>query len=206
LYTSRFAAVGAEATGIDFSIRSISFAEEQAAKNGLRINYVAGNYLEAAPDGPFDLITMIYCDFCALNPAQRASLLASWRGILADDGRILLDVFSAKAHEGREEGVEFAPNLMGGFWSPSPYAGFRHTWKYDEAEVVLDKYDIIEAHREWSVFNWLQYFDEKALSREIEEAGLRILGTYGDVAGAPVAPDGEIIACVIGKKTSGLRE
>jgi SAM-dependent methyltransferase len=206
LYASRFATAGADVTGIDFSSRSIWYAREQAVKNGLEIRYETENYLERIPEGPFDLITQIYCDFCALNPSQRASLLTSWRSILADDGRILMDVFSQKAYGNRTEDREYAPSLMGGFWSPNPYVGFRHTWKYDEASIVLDKYDIIEADREWAVFNWLQYFDEDGLAAEIEEAGLQILGTYGDVAGVPASPESETLAFVIGKKTPVLRE
>ncbi len=199
LYTSRFAASGAEVTGIDFSSRSIAYASKKAAADGLGINYILGNYLETVPEGSFDLITQIYCDFCALSPDRRADLLSSWRSILADDGRILLDVFTAPAYRDRSEGLEYAPNFMDGFWSPNDYFGFRHTWKYEELGVVLDKYDFFESDRTWSVFNWLQYFEKEALTAEIEAAGLKVLGTYGDVAGAPVSEDGGILAVVIGK-------
>ena len=199
LYASRFAAAGAEVTGIDFSRRSLAYAAESAAAEGLSIDYVLGDYLEADLPGPFDLITLIYCDFCPLSPDRRASLLAKWRDLLADGGRILFDVFSMEAFRGREEGREFAPNMMGGFWSPNDYIGFRNTWKYGNLGVVLDKYDIVEEGRTWSVFNWLQYFSEESLTAEAEAAGLSVLSTYGDVSGASSEPGGETIAAVLGK-------
>ena len=45
LYTSRFARMGANVTGIDFSERSIQYATDLAAKEGLAISYILEDYL-----------------------------------------------------------------------------------------------------------------------------------------------------------------
>jgi SAM-dependent methyltransferase len=70
LYTSRFARLGAEVSGVDFSSRSIEYAREQARREGLDVTYMEADYLGLQPDGPFDLVTMIMCDFCALSPSN----------------------------------------------------------------------------------------------------------------------------------------
>ncbi len=71
LYATKLAQRQADVSGIDFSKRSLQYAKETAAKEGLSINYVNKNYLEYETDDRFNLILMIMCDFCALSPVQR---------------------------------------------------------------------------------------------------------------------------------------
>ncbi len=183
LYTSQFAATGARVVGVDFSERSIRYAREAAARDRLEIEYVNQNYLEFETDNRFDLITMIYCDYCALSPEQRRKLLALCRRHLAEGGSFLLDVFSMAAYDGREETVTYGKNFMGGFWSPDDYFCFLNTIKYGPEKVILDKYTVIEPSHTWEIFNWLQYFSADSLRREFEESGWRVAEQYANVAG-----------------------
>ncbi len=197
LYSTRFAAAGTTVTGIDFSRRSITHARAEAERRGLPIDYVLGDYLEFDTETRFDLITLVYCDLCALSPGQRRQLLTSFRRLLADGGSILLDVFTEVAFAKRVEASSHEHRLMGGFWASGDYWGFSNTFKYDEARVVLDKYDIVEPHRMRTVYNWLQYFSIEALDAEIEQCELRVVGRHGDVAGAPATDDADVMAVVL---------
>ena len=96
LYTTRLAERGAIVTGIDFSARSIRYAREVAEQRGLDINYLHQNYLELEIKERFDLITMIFCDYCALSPWQRKTLLKIFHKCLLPQGAVLLDVHSLK--------------------------------------------------------------------------------------------------------------
>ncbi len=183
LYTSRFARLGAEVFGIDFSSRSIAYAREFAAQNGLEISYTEADYLEYQPEGEFDLITMIMCDYCALSPTQRAAMLVKFNELLLDGGRIVLDVYSLNAFADKKEESIYEKNQLNGFWSAEPYYGFVSSFKYDQEMVSLDKYTIIERNRQREVFNWLQYFTLESLEQEASAAGLEIDEVYGDVAG-----------------------
>ncbi len=185
LYGARLAKCGANVTGIDFSKRSIEYAQEIAARKRLNIHYVNQNYLEYETDDRFDLVLMIMCDFCALSPRQRKGLLSTFHTILKPSGSVLLDVYSLSAFEKREEAATYAVNQLNGFWSPNTYYGFLNTFKYDAEKVVLDKYTIIECERTRQVFNWLQYFAPVDLEREFKEAGFCVKGFYSDVAGTP---------------------
>tara|TARA_B100000609_G_C17203809_1_gene429716 strand:+ start:160 stop:999 length:840 start_codon:yes stop_codon:yes gene_type:complete len=196
LYTTRFAKLGAEVTGIDFSQRSINYAKKTAAEENLSINYVLSNYLEFASSEKFDLITMIYCDFCALSPEQRGRLLRIFRDILADGGAVALDVFSLNAFAKREEVSIFERNQLNGFWSPNDYYCFLKTTKYDEAKVVLDKYSIVDPNRTFHVYNWLQYFSVEALMQEFSDNGLKVIEKYSDIAGTTFYPDSDEMAVI----------
>jgi cyclopropane fatty-acyl-phospholipid synthase-like methyltransferase len=185
LYTHRIARHGVEVTGIDFSSRSIEYARSQARQANLRITYIEADYLGFEPDGTFDLVTLIMCDFCALSPEQRQQLLAKFRRILSDRGRIVLDVYSMTAFAERQDGLVVEKNQLNGFWSVNPYYGFVASFKYDDEKVGLDKYTIVEQGRQRQVYNWLQYFTPESLEREAEAAGLQVTELLGDVAGNP---------------------
>lgn len=199
LYSTQFAKTGAEVTGIDFSKRSIQYAKKTAKATNLNIDYIQQNYLEYTADKKFDLITMIYCDFCALSPKQRKKLFGQFSKCLNDDGFILLDVFSMDAFAQREETAILKHLLHDGFWSAKNYYGFMNTYRYQEEKVVLDKYTIIEKSKTWEVYNWLQYYSLESLKKEFEENGLCIHEYYSDVRGTSYKPDSSEIAIVASK-------
>jgi len=198
LYATRLARRRADVTGIDFSERSIQYAQQVAAKEGLSIHYANQNYLEFETVNRFDLILMIMCDFCALSPAQRGKMLSKFQAIIKPGGSVLLDVYSLKAFGRRQETAIYEANLLDGFWSPDKYYGFLNTFKYDGENVVLDKYTIIEPARTRTVYNWLQYFSPEAIEKEFAECGFAIEGLFSDVAGSQFDADAEEFAVVAG--------
>jgi 2-polyprenyl-3-methyl-5-hydroxy-6-metoxy-1,4-benzoquinol methylase len=199
LYTTKLAKKQAQVTGIDFSQRSIQYAQQLANNQNLPIEYVNQNYLTFQTDKRFDLIIMIMCDFCALSPTQRKAMLSKFHSILKPNGSVLLDVYSLKGFEQREEIALYALNQLNGFWSANKYYGFLNTFKYEQEKVVLDKYTLIEAERTRTVYNWLQYFSPQALEREFIECGFTIEQFYSDVAGSPFDSETQEFAIVAKK-------
>ncbi len=199
LYASELAKSGVSVAGIDFSKRSIEYARDFAEKNGLEINYVDQNYLDYETDERFDLIIMIMCDLCALSPDQRSTLLKKFHKLLTDDGTVLLDVYSLKAFESREEIAVYERDQLYGFWSPDMYYGFLNTFKYDEEKVVLDKYTVIEKNRTRTIYNWLQYFSPESLRKEFKSCGFEVEKLYADVAGMEYSENGNEFAAAAKK-------
>ncbi len=200
LYTSALAKNGVKVTGIDFSEHSIDYARNVAREEALTINYVHQNYLEYKSEEKYDLITMIMCDFSALSPVQRMTLLEKFHALLNDNGAILLDVYSLRGFESREENAMYAHRQLNGFWSPNDYYGFVNTFKYDVEKVVLDKYTIVEEQGTQIVYNWLQYFSVGMLREAFEAAGFTITAVYRDVAGSPYSDEHTEFAIVAVKQ------
>ncbi len=196
LYASRLARTGAGITGIDFSRRSIQHAQDTAAKEDLDINYVNLNYLEFDTQDRFDLIIMIMCDYCALSPTQRKTMLAKFHKLLKPEGAVLLDVYSLNAFNNRKENVLYQANLLDGFWSPDKYYGFLNTFKYEDEKVMLDKFTILEADRRRTIYNWLQYFSPESLKEEFAENGFAIEEYFSNVAGDPFDPKNDEFAII----------
>jgi len=115
LYATRLAKRQADITGIDFSKRSIQYAQEVLTRNGRSIHYVNQNYLEFETDDRFHLILMIMCDFCALSPIQRKKMLSKFYTFLKPGGFVLLDVYSLAAFDEREEIAMYEANLLNRF-------------------------------------------------------------------------------------------
>ncbi len=95
-YATRLAENRVDVTGIDFSETFIRHAKEVAKQKGLDINYVQQNYLEFETEEQFDLITLLLCDFCALSPLQRKTMLEKFYKLLNPGGSVLVDVYSAQ--------------------------------------------------------------------------------------------------------------
>jgi SAM-dependent methyltransferase len=196
LYTTPLAQRGAAVTGVDLSERSIAHARQTAREKSLSIDYVLANYLDFATDKRFDLITMIYCDFCVLSPAQRKTLLAKFRTFLAPEGAVLLDVFSVDWFAGIEETQTFEYSQRDGFWSADPHYVFLNRFKYEPEKVFLDKYSIFERSRTREIYNWLQCYDLASLKQEFRDNGFEIVEHFSNVAGDAYQPGSTEIAVV----------
>jgi 2-polyprenyl-3-methyl-5-hydroxy-6-metoxy-1,4-benzoquinol methylase len=194
-YATRLAEKGADVTGIDFSETFIQHAKEVAKQKGLVINYVQQNYLEFETEERFDLITLLLCDFCALSPSQRKTILKKFYKFLKPDSSVLIDVYSMNAFNQRKETETYEHSCLDSFWSPENYYCFQNTFKYNEEKVILDKYTIIEEKRTRVIYNWLQYYTEDSLRKEFEENGFTVEGFYSDVTGTAISPESlEIVA------------
>ncbi len=196
LYASRLAQRGAQVTGIDFSPRSIAYAREKAKELDLEIDYIHQDYLDFTTDKRFDVVLMIFCDLCALSPAQRGSMLKKYRSILNPGGCIVLDVGSLVAFDQLAEGSSCERILEKGFWSAQPYYCFQNSFKYEAEKVFLDKYTIVERDRIRTVYNWLQYYSVESLTAEFHEHGLDIIEVYDDVAGSPFTGEAKEFAVI----------
>lgn len=188
LYASRFANAGALVTGVDFSPRSIAYAKGAAVKDGLDISYECRDYLEFRTDRRFELITMIFCDFCALSPESRATMLSKFSDLLADGGSVLMDVFTLNFMDTFSESMNLEYSAGNGFWSANPYYVFENTFKYKLEGIYLGKHTVIEQSRTREIYNWLQCYTPESLAAEFAAAGLKISATYANVAGDPYDP------------------
>ena len=199
LYTKRFAEAGAEVTGVDFSRNSIEYARRSSDEAGLKIDYVLQNYLDFTTEKKFDLITMIFCDFCPLNPKQRRVLLDKFHDLLKDDGAVLMDVLTLKHVESAAESSALESSPEGGFWSAEPYILLTNNFVYPSDNLTLGKHTIIEKNRTREIYNWLQCFSRESIEAEFRAAGLKVAELYADVGGSPLTEDSPQMAVVARK-------
>jgi len=198
LYAQRFSDKGAAVTGVDFSTRSLEYADLKARENEQPIRYIHADYLlDDLPTG-FDIVTLIYTDLCVLSPEQRTILLGRMREMLNPDGRIVIDVAGMGLLTGKEECTVIDNQLMNGFWAKGDYVGIQRSFVYPDERLSLDRYLIVEPNETWQIFNWFQHYTPESLQAELHHAGLSVVQMLGDLTGKPLEPGGDFIGVIAG--------
>jgi SAM-dependent methyltransferase len=198
IYAELFDAAGYTVTGVDFSRRSIEYAQKSARATRRPITYRYGDYLMLDYNNQFDLVTMINCDFGALSTENRANLLSKIHAALNAKGLFIFDVFTPSKFADFTEGRRWEYALSG-FWSAAPYLALNTHYRYDEAHTFLRQHIIITDQTAACTNLWDHAFTESELKKDLNHAGFHIRGVYGDIAGSPAALDGEII-CIVAEK------
>lgn len=202
LYTTRFAEKGALVAGIDFSKNSIDYAKKTAKEKNLNIEYFLEDYLKFTPNKKFDLVCIIFCDFCALNPEQRKVLLKKFYDCLEEGGSILLDACTLPFYDLEKEQSFYEHSPGDGFWSKKPCYIFNNTFKYDLEKLVLRKFTIIEETKIRESYNWLQCYDLQSITAELAAHGFDATEHYSNVAG-DVYQDNSPEIALVAKKRAG---
>ena len=196
LYAQRFSNKGADVTGVDFSARSLEYADLKAKENDQLIHYIHADYLSDDLPTGFDIVTLIYTDLCVLSPEQRTILLGRMREMLNPDGQIVIDVAGMGLLTGKEECIRIEDCLMDGFWAEGDYVGIQRTFVYSEEHLSLDRYLIIEPNETWQIFNWMQHFTPESLQAELCHAGFAVVKMVGELTGKPLKIGGDFIGVI----------
>lgn len=194
LYANRLAARGVQVLGIDVSSRSLEFAREVARSRSLPASFRQGNYLTCELGSGHDAAILIYEDYCALSPDQRATLLSRVRAALRPGGRFAFDVTAVPRFSQYTDVATSEPNLMDGFWAEAPYIGTHETWTYPDLRLVLDRYLIETTTGTRCFWNWMHCLAPQEVAAELAGAGFEDPEYFGDVAGARFDPEATTFA------------
>jgi SAM-dependent methyltransferase len=199
LYAARLAARGLRVTGVDFSRRSIDYAEAAAHREHLEIAYRCQDYLTLDEHQRYDVALLIYGDYCVLAPAQRTRLLQNVHRALRPHGRFVLDV-STRVHRARQTRSNQWYAASAGFWRPGPHLVLEQGFDYPAAAIYLDQYIVVEPGSALSVYrNWYQDYTADSISAELTAHCFAVRSLWDDLAGASLSESGEWIAVVAEK-------
>lgn len=196
LYARRMAGYGAEVTGVDFSAGSLEYARSRDSQS---ISYLEADYLQDDLPGGFDIVVLIYFDYCAVSPELRTALLGKIHQMLNPGGHLVLDLAGTGMYERAEEHIYLEQGLMDGFWAPSDYVGIQKTDRYPDDLVTLDRYVIIEPGETWQIFNWMQYFTPESATAELNDAGFMVKAMTAGLEGEPLEEGSDAIGVIAEK-------
>ncbi|MDO5496053.1 MAG: class I SAM-dependent methyltransferase [bacterium] len=195
LYALRLARRGIHVTGVDVSQRSLEHARTAATSEDLPIHLIRGSYLDTDLGTGHHAALLIFEEYSALSPSQRALLLGRVREALRPGGTFLSDVTAAPRFD--DDATPFrreSPNLGDGFWAEPPYHGIHERFTYREPRLILDRYRIERDGRTREYWNWMHCLTPDQVEHELARAGFAVGGLYGDVAGAPYDPTSHTFA------------
>ncbi|MFP4114918.1 MAG: class I SAM-dependent methyltransferase [Spirochaetota bacterium] len=194
LYAEQFAARGFAVTAIDFSSVSIGHAKKQARKQGLAIDYRCEDFTKASLEGPYQIATVIYGEFCTLSEDERALLLRRLRENLAPGGLLVLDVFTEAYDQRHRSCDEWYVSTKDGFWQADSHLVLLQHFHYDAEAASVARYTIVDekgSYRQFSV--WWRHYDEAGIVALLEREGFAVEQLYGSLWGDPIDPQGEWI-------------
>lgn len=142
LYVKEFAKTGAKVLGVDLSSRSVNYANENIKPAFTNVNFIEMNYLDLNFHASFDLATLIFYDFCALNTDDQKRLLSRVHQGLKDNGFLIFDVVSDNWKTSSSTNITICE--AGGFWSPDPYIEIKNTFCYEDPKTEGVQYTIID--------------------------------------------------------------
>lgn len=200
IYAEQFCKAGYRVTGMDISTRSIDYAKKSAQEKKLPIEYFYQNFLTMDFKEKFDLVTLIYFDFCVNSPEDRAKTLQNVRAALKPGGLLIIELTKPKYFEGQKEYQkwEYAES---GFFCGEPHLRLESFYIYGEDSTFLNQ-SIIVAEHEMKSFNiWHHAFTKNEFENDLNAAGLAAKSVYGNMMGAEFNENGKEM-CFVAMKGS----
>lgn len=195
LYTKRLSDAGYDVTGMDYSKRSIAYAEEHDTKT----KYIFKNYLEMDYTEAFDVITLIYCDYAALIPDERKTLLSKIHRALKPNGLFIFDVFTEQTFNGKSDHTSWSYHEKGGFWSDNPHLCLEAEYYFKNNTVKVYKTIVITENGLHEYLIWDTVFTKHTLLNEVTPLGFQMHSIYDDVCGSPYTGEADTLCLVLKK-------
>lgn len=200
LYTSKLHEMGYKMTGIDYSKRSLKYAQDQSVLKKQSIKYTYMNYLDLDFDQAFDLVVLIYCDFGVLDYGQRKLLLSKIHGALKPGGRLVFDVWTPQHEELQKSYKNWFVHKDQGFWLDKPHMELVIKKYLQDSQVSLKQHIIIDEDENMNVYNlWEQCYTQDTLTALVGDLGFELESLTGDLTGKIYSKDCDTIAMVVRK-------
>lgn len=182
LYTKRFSDLGLNVTGVDYSQHSIDYAKS----NDPNSTYQCQNYVDLdLPDESFNVVTMIYGDFCVLSNEERDHLLAKVHQLLKPNGYFIFDVTQPQMHQYLDNFNQWSIAADGGFWQAEPYLVLEQGFTY-AGDVRMQQYVVISEDGTHTTYrNWYHDYTQATLSPILDSFEYNQVTFYGDLTGTP---------------------
>lgn len=181
LYSELLAKNGHSVIGVDYSESSIQYATRQAKEKKLNIEYLKKNYLDLDFDNQFDLIILIYLDFCVLLPEEREKVLENIYRALKKGGLFICDVVNERNIDKKTISQSWEVQETG-FWRSTPYIALTNGYHYPEAKVLANHHIIIGENDTIDTYIfWSHYYEKDDLIQILESNGFKGVTDYENI-------------------------
>jgi len=199
LYAAQFAKKGLQVTGIDFSSNSIEYAKKHAQEHQLDLDYQVQNYLTLNLSKKYDVVCLIYGDFCTFSLEQRKLILENVQNVLKPGGYFVFDV-TTREHRKQYGNKNNWYAAKDGFWKAGVHLVLEEGFDYPEHLIYLDQYVVIDEEHNLHIYrNWFQDYDPQLITTELTQNGFLLNGYWNDLSGSPYREDTQWIGVVAQK-------
>ena len=190
IYAEEFHKAGYQVTGMDISERSINYARNSAHEKNLPITYYHQNFFTLDLVKQFDLVTLIYFDFCVNSTEDRSKTLKNIHAALKPGGLLIIELTMPQYFADLNENKKWAYEESG-FYCAKPHLCLESFYRYDEQNTILDQYIIVTEDDIKSINVWHHTFTEDEFTHDLRMAGFNVKALYGNMMGADYCENGK---------------
>jgi len=190
IYAEEFHKAGYRVTGMDISKRSIDYALSSAQEKNLPITYYCQNFCDMSFSEQFDLVTLIYFDFCTLITEDRAKTLINIYRALKPGGLLIVEIHTPLQFAGQEESNSWDFTETGFFYA-KPHLCIDSFYRYDEQNTILNQHIIVTEHDVRCINIWHHTFTKDEFTQDLAVAGFNVKALYGNMLGAEYCESGK---------------
>lgn len=197
LYVNEFADHADLVVGVDLSMNSIDYATQHVGREKSNVRFKKMNYLSLDETAVYDIITMIFYDFGALNFQDQSTLLKLVHQALKPGGLFVFDVLTTQSPHMESSSTKFHRS---GFFSADPYMEIHQSLFYPELSVKGDQYVLISESGDLRVIrNYDRLFTESVITDLLTESGFSILELDANLSGDPYIADSPTMGLFVKK-------
>ena len=111
-------------------------------------------------DSQFDLVILIYLDFCALIPKERDKVLENIYRALKKDGVFICHVVNERNIDKKTISQSWEVQESE-FWKNTPYIALTNGYHYPEEKVLTNHHVVIEEHDTVDTYIFWSHYYEK---------------------------------------------
>lgn len=198
LYVKEFAKTGAKVTGVDLSDRSINYANEKIKPAYQNTNFIKMNYLDLDFKESFDIATLIFYDFTALNTDEQKKLLGIIHEALKDNGVFIFDVVTENRKTSISTNISVSEG--GGFWSRDSYVEILNTFIYEEPKTEGLQYTIIDEDGSTRVIRlYHRLFGLEEITKLLKDNHFMVKNVFRNLKGETLSEDSETYGIIASK-------
>ena len=181
LYAGEFAKIGACVTGVDISRRSIDYAKGTVESAYSNTSFICMNYLDMEFKNSFDIVTMIYYDFCVLSANEQKLLLSKIHDALRDNGVFAFDIVTEVMQIPAASGVTACEE---GLWSADPYLEIQDNFLYEKPKTLGQQYIVIGEDGETKIYRFYsRLFSSAEILDLLDSSGFKVMKQYQNLKG-----------------------
>jgi SAM-dependent methyltransferase len=141
----------------------------------------ARNYLDIDFVARFDLVILIYLDFCVLLPEERDKVLRNIHRALKKGGLFICDVVNEKNIDRKIMAQSWEVQETG-FWKDSPYIALTNGYHYPESKVLANHHIIVGENDTIDTYVfWTHYYETEDLFEIFKMNGFGEIKCFNNV-------------------------
>lgn len=199
LIAHRLARAGTAVTGVDLSERSLTYAREQAAADGLDIEYRRQDFTRLTEDAAYDVAFQSYLELSTFDDDTLDRLLAGVHRALVPGGAFVFDVQTPQAFAGWDRPRTWSVE-HGGLWRPGDHLVLTERLSYPD-DVHADQYVVVDEHGPTTYRMWFRAFTPRTATDLLGRAGFAVEQVWGSLGGEPFT-EGSSELAVLARRTA----